>query len=105
VAVEWWNWNTNGGSGYAVTTDGETWNYDVGGSGLDIIFSTGISIADSAELSVQEAMRFSGCRLEDSGSDSVILREGVLYVDGYWIPVDSDVQKNVAPLEKLHSPV
>jgi hypothetical protein len=72
---------------------------------LDIMFSTGISIADSAELSVQEAMRFSGCRLEDSGSDSVILREGVLYVDGCRIEIESDMQNNVTALEKLHSPV
>lgn len=89
-------WLDNGGSGYTVTADGETWNYDVGGSGLDVVFNTGVSIADSAELSAQEAMRYSGCRLNDSGSDSVILRKGVLYVDGYRITIDSDVQKNVA---------
>jgi len=82
-------WNDNGGIGYAVVCDGETWNYNKGSCGFDIIVSATVGSGDACAYFVGKGIRLAGGEMIATGvADQLAVHDGYFLLQDRWVDLD-----------------
>lgn len=78
-------WDDNGGSGYTVVTDGDTVNENVGGSGVNVVFSVGQVANNTAQVSIGYSFKSIGNDPSYHSAYKVTCPASIVYFYGYRI--------------------
>lgn len=74
-----------------VVADGESWNYDVGGSGFDLVVRSDNEAGDSCAIMASPALRLAGGEVDtDVGADAATIRKGLWALFGRYFELPEE---------------